>query len=198
MRSIRRGIMDGPLSQDLLRRMDAYWHATNYLSVGQIYLYDNPLLKEPLKPEHIKPRLLGHWGTTPGQTFIYVHLNRVIKQYDLNMIYISGPGHGGPALVASTYLEGTYSELSPNVAQDEEGMKRLFKQFSFPGGIPSHVAPEIPGSINEGGELGYFLSHASGAVFDNPDLIVACVVGDGEAETGRWPPAGTATSSSTR
>jgi len=176
--------MDEPLSPDLLRRMDAYWRAANYLSVGQIYLYDNPLLREPLKPEHIKPRLLGHWGTTPGQNFIYVHLNRIIKQYDLNMIYISGPGHGGPALVANTYLEGTYSELYPEVAQDEQGLKRLFKQFSFPGGIPSHVAPETPGSIHEGGELGYSLSHAFGAVFDNPELMVACVVGDGEAETG--------------
>ena len=164
--------------------MDAYWRAANYLSVGQIYLYDNPLLKEPLAEEHIKPRLLGHWGTTPGLNFIYVHLNRVIKQHDLDMIYITGPGHGGPGLVANTYLEGTYSEVYPNISQDEEGMKRLFKQFSFPGGIPSHVAPETPGSIHEGGELGYALSHAYGAAFDNPDLIVACVVGDGEAETG--------------
>jgi len=164
--------------------MDAYWRAANYLSVGQIYLYDNPLLKKPLKREHIKPRLLGHWGTTPGLNFIYVHLNRVIKERDLNVIYIAGPGHGGPGLVANTYLEGTYSEFYPNVSQDEEGMKRLFKQFSFPGGIPSHVAPETPGSIHEGGELGYALSHAYGAVFDNPDLIAACVVGDGEAETG--------------
>src|SRR2546427_248223 len=176
--------MDQSLSPDLLQRMDAYWRAANYLSVGQIYLYDNPLLLEPLKAEHIKPPLLGHWGTTPGQNFIYVHLNRIIKQYDLNMIYISGPGHGGPALVANTYLEGTYSELYPNVAQDEPGLKGLFKQFSFPGGIPSHVAPETPGSMHEGGELGYVLSHAYGAAFDNPDLIVACVVGDGEAETG--------------
>ncbi len=164
--------------------MDAYWRAANYLSVGQIYLYDNPLLREPLAPRHIKPRLLGHWGTTPGQNFIYVHLNRVIRQHDLNMIYIAGPGHGGPALVANTYLEGTYSELYPDVTPDEAGMKRLFKQFSFPGGIPSHVAPETPGSIHEGGELGYSLSHAHGAAFDNPDLIIACVVGDGEAETG--------------
>ena len=164
--------------------IDAYWRAANYLSVGQIYLYDNPLLKEPLTKEHVKPRLLGHWGTTPGLNFIYVHLNRVIKEHDLNMIYITGPGHGGPALVANTYLEGTYSEVYPNISQDEEGMKRLFKQFSFPGGIPSHVAPETPGSIHEGGELGYALSHAYGAAFDNPDLIVACVVGDGEAETG--------------
>ncbi len=164
--------------------MDAYWRAANYLSVGQIYLYDNPLLKEPLKIDHVKPRLLGHWGTTPGQNFVYVHLNRLIRERDLNMIYISGPGHGGPALVAQTYLEGIYSELYPNVSQDEEGMQRLFKQFSFPGGIPSHVSPETPGSIHEGGELGYSLSHAFGAAFDNPDLIVAAVVGDGEAETG--------------
>ena len=164
--------------------MDAYWRAANYLSVGQIYLYDNPLLLEPLKLEHVKPRLLGHWGTTPGQNFIYVHLNRIIKQYALNMIYISGPGHGGPALVAHTYLEGIYSELYPNITEDAAGLKRLFKQFSFPGGIPSHVAPETPGSIHEGGELGYSLSHAFGAAFDNPDLIVAAVVGDGEAETG--------------
>ncbi len=176
--------MNEPLSPDLLRRMDAYWRAANYLSVGQIYLYDNPLLREPLRPQHIKPRLLGHWGTTPGQNFIYVHLNRIIKQYDLNMIYVSGPGHGGPALVANTYLEGTYTECYPHVTQDEPGMRRLFKQFSFPGGIPSHVAPETPGSIHEGGELGYSLAHAYGAVFDNPDLMVACVVGDGEAETG--------------
>jgi xylulose-5-phosphate/fructose-6-phosphate phosphoketolase len=164
--------------------VDAYWRAANYLSVGQIYLYDNPLLKEPLSKEHVKPRLLGHWGTTPGLNFIYAHLNRIIKQRDLEMIYITGPGHGGPALVANAYLEGTYSEVYPNISQDEAGMKRLFKQFSFPGGIPSHVAPETPGSIHEGGELGYALSHAYGAAFDNPNLIVACVVGDGEAETG--------------
>jgi len=173
-----------PLTPEALRRMDAYWRAANYLSVGQIYLFDNPLLKEPLKLEHVKPRLLGHWGTTPGQNFLYVHLNRIIKEQDLSMIYISGPGHGGPALVANTYLEGTYSELYPNITQDEAGLKRLFTQFSFPGGIPSHVAPETPGSIHEGGELGYSLSHAFGAALDNPDLIVACVVGDGEAETG--------------
>ncbi|MDK2744529.1 MAG: phosphoketolase family protein [Nitrospira sp. BO4] len=172
------------VSPDLLKKMDAYWRAANYLSVGQIYLYDNPLLTKPLTRAHIKPRLLGHWGTTPGLNFIYVHLNRIIKQHDLNMIYIAGPGHGGPGLVANTYLEGTYSEIYPNVSQDEQGLKRLFKQFSFPGGIPSHVAPETPGSIHEGGELGYSLSHAYGAAFDNPDLIVACVVGDGEAETG--------------
>lgn len=166
------------------KRLDAYWRAANYLSVGQIYLYDNPLLKKPLTIKHIKPRLLGHWGTTPGLNFIYVHLNRIIAKYDLDMIYIAGPGHGGPAMVANTYLEGTYTEFYPAVTQDEQGMKKLFKQFSFPGGIPSHVAPETPGSIHEGGELGYAISHAYGAVFDNPDLIAACVVGDGEAETG--------------
>ena len=176
--------MSGPLSREELAVMDAYWRAANYLSVGQIYLYDNPLLKEPLKLEHIKPRLLGHWGTTPGLNFIYVHLNRVIKRHDLDMIYIAGPGHGGPGLVANVYLEGTYSEFYPDISQDAEGMKKLFKQFSFPGGIPSHVAPETPGSIHEGGELGYAVSHAYGAAFDNPNLIVACVVGDGEAETG--------------
>ena len=176
--------MTDVLSQEALKKIDAYWRAANYLSVGQIYLYDNPLLKEPLKLEHIKPRLLGHWGTTPGLNFIYVHLNRVIKARGLNVIYVIGPGHGGPAIVANTYLEGTYSELYPNVSQNAEGMKKLFRQFSFPGGIPSHVAPETPGSINEGGELGYSLSHAHGAVFDNPNLIAACVVGDGEAETG--------------
>ncbi|HDZ05783.1 hypothetical protein LCGC14_0281060 [marine sediment metagenome] len=172
------------ITQELLNKMDAYWRATNYLSVGQIYLWDNPLIRKPLKAEHIKPMLLGHWGTTPGQNFMYVHLNRIIKKYDLNMIYVSGPGHGGPALVASTYLEGTYSEVYPDISQDEEGLKKLFTQFSFPGGIPSHVSPECPGSIHEGGELGYSLSHAFGAVFDNPNLIVSCVVGDGEAETG--------------
>ena len=173
-----------PLSDDELQKIDAYWRAANYLSVGQIYLMDNPLLKEPLSIEHIKPRLLGHFGTTPGLNFIYVHLNRVINNKDLSVIYITGPGHGGPGLVANTYLEGTYSEIYPNISQDERGMKRLFKQFSFPGGIPSHVAPETPGSIHEGGELGYSLSHAFGAVLDNPDLIACCVVGDGEAETG--------------
>lgn len=173
-----------PLSDQELQKINAYWRAANYLSVGQIYLFDNPLLREPLKQEHVKPRLLGHWGTTPGLNFIYVHLNRVIKKYDLNTIYIAGPGHGGPGLVANTYLEGTYSEYYPNISQDAEGMKKLFKQFSFPGGIPSHVAPETPGSIHEGGELGYALVHAYGAAFDNPDLIVAAVVGDGEAETG--------------
>ncbi|MBD0395382.1 MAG: phosphoketolase, partial [Microcoleus sp. C1-bin4] len=173
-----------PLSDSELHKMNAYWRAANYLSVGQIYLLDNPLLKEPLKIEHVKPRLLGHWGTTPGLNFIYVHLNRIIKAQDLNTIYIAGPGHGGPGLVANTYLEGTYTEYYSNISQDEEGIKRLFKQFSFPGGIPSHVAPETPGSIHEGGELGYALVHAYGAAFDNPDLIVAAVVGDGEAETG--------------
>ncbi len=172
------------LSDQELQAIDAYWRAANYLSVGQIYLLDNPLLREPLNSAHVKPRLLGHWGTTPGLNFIYVHLNRVIKKYDLDMIYICGPGHGGPAMVANTYLEGSYSDFYPHVSQDVEGMRRLFKQFSFPGGIPSHAAPETPGSIHEGGELGYALSHAFGAAFDNPDLIVACVVGDGEAETG--------------
>jgi xylulose-5-phosphate/fructose-6-phosphate phosphoketolase len=176
--------MTAPISPDLLSRIDAYWRAANYLSVGQIYLLDNPLLREPLKLSHVKPRLLGHWGTTPGQNFVYAHLNRVIRQYDLDMIYISGPGHGGPAVVANVYLEGTYSEVYAAITEDEEGIKKLFKQFSFPGGIPSHVAPETPGSIHEGGELGYSLSHAFGAVFDNPGLIAACVVGDGEAETG--------------
>src|ERR671923_84155 len=176
--------MADTLSPELLKRIDAYWRAANYLSVGQIYLYDNPLLKQSLTKEHIKPRLLGHWGTTPGLNFIYVHLNRVIKKHDLNMIYVTGPGHGGPSLVAHAYLEGTYSEVYPHISHDEEGMKRLFTQFSFPGGIPSHVAPETPGSIHEGGELGYSLSHAYGAAFDNPDLVVACIVGDGEAETG--------------
>jgi xylulose-5-phosphate/fructose-6-phosphate phosphoketolase len=173
-----------PLSAELLKNMHAYWRAANYLSVGQIYLYDNPLLKKPLTLSHIKPRLLGHWGTTPGLNFVYVHLNRIIKKYDLNIMSITGPGHGGPGLVANAYLEGTYSEVYPTISQDEEGLKRLFTQFSFPGGIPSHVSPETPGSIHEGGELGYSLSHAFGAVFDNPDLLVACVVGDGEAETG--------------
>jgi xylulose-5-phosphate/fructose-6-phosphate phosphoketolase len=172
------------LSGTELKLMDAYWRAANYLSVGQIYLYDNPLLTRRLSKEHIKPRLLGHWGTTPGLNFIYVHLNRLIRKHDLDMIYITGPGHGGPGLVANAYLESTYSEVYPEISQDEQGMKRLFKQFSFPGGIPSHVAPETPGSIHEGGELGYSLSHAHGAVFDNPELIAACVIGDGEAETG--------------
>lgn len=173
-----------PLTPDELQKIDAYWRAANYLSVGQIYLLDNPLLQTPLTLQHIKPRLLGHWGTTPGLNFIYAHLNRIIRRDDLNMIYIAGPGHGGPALVANTYLEGTYSEHYPDISQDIQGMKHLFRQFSFPGGIGSHATPEIPGSIHEGGELGYALSHAFGAVFDNPDLIAACVVGDGEAETG--------------
>ena len=175
---------NNPLPPDLLRKMDAYWRAANYLSVGQIYLYDNPLLKRPLALADVKHMLLGHWGTTPGQNFIYVHLNRVIKKYDLDMIYVSGPGHGGPAVVGNTYLEGTYSEIYPNISQDEAGLRKLFLQFSFPGGIPSHASPECPGSIHEGGELGYSLSHSFGAVFDNPNLVVACVVGDGEAETG--------------
>lgn len=184
MQTIKINPADELLSPELLEKMNAYWRAANYLSVGQIFLHENPLLKQPLKFEHIKKMLLGHWGTTPGQNFIYVHLNRVIKKYDLNMIYISGPGHGGPALVGNTYLEGTYSEVYPAISQDESGLKKLFTQFSFPGGIPSHVSPECPGSIHEGGELGYSLSHAFGAVFDNPDLITACVIGDGEAETG--------------
>ncbi|MGB7023702.1 MAG: phosphoketolase family protein, partial [Candidatus Acidiferrales bacterium] len=173
-----------PLSSEELRKMHAYWRAANYVSVGQIYLLKNPLLREPLQLEHIKPRLLGHWGTTPGLNFIYVHFNRLIKKHDLNVIYITGPGHGGPGLVGNTFLEGTYSEFYPNISQTEDGMQKLFKQFSFPGGIPSHVAPETPGSIHEGGELGYSIAHAYGAAFDNPDLLVCCVVGDGEAETG--------------
>src|SRR5271165_4627225 len=173
-----------PLTSDELRKINAYWRAANYLSVGQIYLYANPLLREPLKIEHVKPRLLGHFGTTPGLNFIYAHFNRLIKNYDLNVIYLAGPGHGGPGMVANTYLEGSYSEFYPNITQNEEGLQRLFKQFSFPGGIPSHAAPETPGSIHEGGELGYSIMHACGAVFDNPDLLACCVVGDGEAETG--------------
>jgi xylulose-5-phosphate/fructose-6-phosphate phosphoketolase len=177
-------VMTGPLAPELLHRMDAYWRAANYLSVGQLYLYDNPLLKKPLELSHVKPLVVGHWGTTPGQNFIYVHLNRVIKEFDLDMFYIAGPGHGGPALVGNTYLEGTYSEIYPDISQDEAGLRKLFTQFSFPGGISSHVAPTTPGSIHEGGELGYSLSHAFGAAFDNPGLIVACVIGDGEAETG--------------
>ena len=172
------------MTDDSLRLLDAYWRAANYLSVGQIYLLDNPLLREPLRPEHVKPRLLGHWGTTPGLNFLYVHLNRAIRERDLDAIFVCGPGHGGPAVVAQAYLEGTYSELYPHVTRDEEGLRRLFRQFSFPGGIPSHAAPETPGSIHEGGELGYSLSHAYGAAFDDPDLLAACVVGDGEAETG--------------
>ena len=173
-----------PLAPEVLHKMDAYWRAANYLSVGQIYLRENPLLRVPLAPDHIKKLLLGHWGTTPGQNFIYVHLNRLIKEHDLDMIYVAGPGHGGPALVANTYLEGTYTEVYPHITRDVTGLQRLFKQFSFPGGIPSHVSPECPGSIHEGGELGYSMSHAFGAVFDNPGLMVACVIGDGEAETG--------------
>ena len=172
------------LAENELKQIDAYWRAANYLTVGQIYLLDNPLLREPLRIEHVKPRLLGHWGTSPGLSFIYAHLNRVIRMRDANLIYVCGPGHGGPAMVANTYLEGTYTELNPDITLDESGMRKLFRQFSFPGGIPSHAAPDVPGSIHEGGELGYSLSHAFGAAFDNPDLIVACVVGDGEAETG--------------
>src|ERR1700683_5467732 len=177
-------VLTGPLSPELLGKMDAYWRAANYLSVGQMYLYDNPLLKRPLLLSDVKPLVVSHWGTTPGQNFIYVHLNRVINKYDLDMFYIAGPGHGGPAIVGNVYLEGTWSEIYPNVTQDEAGLKELFKQFSFPGGISSHVAPTTPGSIHEGGELGYSLSHAFGAAFDNPELSVACVSGDGEAETG--------------
>src|SRR5262245_27774923 len=173
-----------PPDDALFERMDAYWRAANYLSVGQIYLLGDPLLREPLTAEIVKPRLLGHWGTTPGLNLLYVHLNRCIRERDLDAIFITGPGHGGPGLVANAYLEGTYSEVYPDISQDEDGMRRLFRQFSFPGGIPSHVAPETPGSIHEGGELGYSLAHAYGAAFDNPDLFVACVVGDGEAETG--------------
>ena len=174
----------GPLTESDLDLIDSYWRASNYLSVGQIYLLDNPLLKEPLRLEHIKPRLLGHWGTTPGLNFIYAHMNRAIIEHDVDAIYVTGPGHGGPGLVAHTWLEGSYTEIYHHVGQDAEGMRRLFRQFSFPGGIPSHVAPETPGSIHEGGELGYALVHAYGAAFDNPDLVVCAVVGDGEAETG--------------
>ena len=173
-----------PLSAEEMRNIDAYWRACNYLCVGMLYLQQNPLLREPLQPEHIKQRLLGHWGSDPGQTFTWVHLNRLIKKYDLDMIYISGPGHGAPATLSNAYLEGTYSEVYPDKSQDEEGLLKFFKQFSFPGGIGSHCTPETPGSIHEGGELGYSISHAFGAAFDNPDLIVTVVVGDGEAETG--------------
>src|SRR3954470_427486 len=176
--------MPGPLSAELLSNIDAYWRAANYLSVGQIYLLDNPLLREPLRREHLKPRLLGHWGTSPGLSLLYAHVNRLIRERDLDAIFVKGPGHGGPALVASTWLEGSYTEMYPEIERDEEGMRRLFRQFSFPGGVPSHVAPETPGSIHEGGELGYALMHATGAVLDNPDLVAVCVVGDGEAETG--------------
>src|SRR6202046_4073398 len=176
--------LSGVLQTDELNKIDAYWRAANYLSIGQIYLLDNPLLTEPLRPEHVKPRLLGHWGTTPGLNFIYAHMNRQIVARELGVIYVTGPGHAGPGLVASAYLDGTYSEVYPHIGRNEEGLRRLFRQFSFPGGIPSHVAPETPGSIHEGGELGYSLLHAYGAVFDNPDLLALCVVGDGEAETG--------------
>ena len=182
--SSKRALPNQPLSSEECRKIDAYWRAANYLSVGQIYLYANPLLREPLNIDHVKPRLLGHWGTTPGLNFIYVHVNRLIKKYDLNVINVTGPGHGGPGIVANTYLEGTYSEFYPMIQQNEDGLTKLFKQFSFPGGIPSHAAPETPGSINEGGELGYSLAHAYGAVFDSPDLLACCVIGDGEAETG--------------
>ncbi len=175
---------ESPLGDDELRDLHAYWRAANYLSVGQIYLLDDPLLREPLTLAHVKPRLLGHWGTTPGLNFIYAHLNRLIRARDLQVLFVAGPGHGGPALVANTYLEGTYSETYPHVGHDEAGLRELFRQFSFPGGIPSHAAPQTPGSIHEGGELGYSLAHAFGAAFDDPDLLVACVVGDGEAETG--------------
>jgi len=174
----------GPLSAELLDRMHHYWRAANYLTVGQIYLRDNALLREPLRAEHIKPRLLGHWGTSPGLSFVYVHLNRLIREQDANVIFLTGPGHGGPAILANVYLEGTYSKVYSEVPQDAAGMRRLFRQFSTPGGVPSHVSVPTPGSIHEGGELGYVLSHAFGAAFDNPDLIVAAVVGDGEAETG--------------
>src|ERR687895_1449804 len=184
MERSREAHASGPLSEVDGKDIDAYWRAANYLSVGQIYLLDNPLLREPLRIEHVKTRLLGHWGTTPGLNFIYAHMNRVIKEYDLDAIYVTGPGHGGPGVVANTYLEGTYSEVYPSVSRDLEGLRILFRQFSFPGGIPSHAAPETPGSIHEGGELGYSLAHAYGAALDNPDLLVACVIGDGEAETG--------------
>src|SRR6187200_946133 len=173
-----------PPADDQVRLIDAYWRAANYLSVGQIYLLANPLLREPLALAHVKPRLLGHWGTTPGLNFVYAHLNRAIRARELNAIYVTGPGHGGPGIVANTYLEGTYSEVYPHIGRDINGIARLFRQFSFPGGVPSHVAPETPGSIHEGGELGYALVHSHGAAFDNPDLLVVCVVGDGEAETG--------------
>ncbi|HEX6247450.1 MAG TPA: phosphoketolase, partial [Nocardioidaceae bacterium] len=173
-----------PLSDTDLELADAHWRAANYLAVGQIYLLDNPLLRDPLEPGHIKPRLLGHWGTTPGLNLVYTHCNRVIREHDLDMMYVIGPGHGGPAIVAQTWLEGSWTDTYPGTTLDERGMQQLFKQFSFPGGIPSHVAPEVPGSIHEGGELGYSLSHAFGAAFDNPDLVVTTVVGDGEAETG--------------
>src|SRR5690348_4554387 len=182
--NLKTGVRRDVVDPQVLRGIDAWWRAANYLSVGQIYLRANPLLREPLKLGHVKHTLVGHWGTTPGQNFIYAHLNRAIRQHKLDMIYLSGPGHGGPAVVANAYLDGTYSELYPEISEDEAGLQRLFKQFSFPGGIASHASPECPGSIHEGGELGYSLSHAFGAVFDNPGLIAACVIGDGEAETG--------------
>jgi xylulose-5-phosphate/fructose-6-phosphate phosphoketolase len=175
------GVESGPLTGDQLELIDRYWRAANYLSVGQIYLLDNPLLAQPLSAEHVKPRLLGHWGTTPGLNLVYAHLNRIIRERDANIIYVTGPGHGGPGLVANAYLEGTYSEVYPGIEQTTSGLRKLFRQFSFPGGIPSHVAAQTPGSIHEGGELGYSLVHAYGAAFDNPDLVVACVIGDGEA-----------------
>lgn len=175
---------EGEITPEYLKKVDAYWRAANYISAAQLYLLDNPLLREPLKPEHLKAKVVGHWGTIPGQNFIYAHLNRVIKKYDLDMIYVAGPGHGGQVMVSNAYLDGTYSEVYPNVSRDLPGLKRLCKQFSFPGGISSHMAPETPGSIHEGGELGYSLAHSFGAVFDNPGLITACVVGDGESETG--------------
>src|SRR5947209_10059817 len=184
MRTMSIAAPERPLSSPELELIDAWWRTANYLSVGQIYLLDNPLLRRPLLPEHTKPRLLGHWGTTPGLNFIYAHMNRAIRERELNVIYVTGPGHGGPGVVAGAYLDGTYSEVYPHIGRDEEGLRRLFRQFSFPGGIPSHVAPETPGSIHEGGELGYSLLHAYGAVLDNPDLLALCVVGDGEAETG--------------
>src|SRR3954465_8790868 len=174
----------GTIDAAQVQKIDAYWRAANYLSVGQIYLLDNPLLREPLRPEHVKPRLLGHWGTTPGLNFLYAHMNRAIVERDLDAMFVTGPGHGGPGIVANTYLEGTYSEVYTHVGKDVEGIRRLFRQFSFPGGTPSHVAPETPGSIHEGGELGYSLMHAYGAAFDNRELFVCCVIGDGEAETG--------------
>src|SRR5829696_1021842 len=181
---VQEGPIEGPLPAELLDKMQRYWQAANYLTVAQIYLKDNPLLREPLNPSHIKPRLLGHWGTSPGLSLIYVHLNRLIRERDVDVIYLAGPGHGGPAILANVYLEGTYSEVYPDVSQDVAGMRRLFRQFSTPGGVPSHVSVPTPGSIHEGGELGYVLAHAFGAAFDNPDLLVAAVVGDGEAETG--------------
>src|SRR5213596_2508064 len=193
---VRPSVSNQPLSPEELRKMNAYWRAANYLSVGQIYLYANPFLREPLKLEHVKPRLLGHWGTTPGLNFIYVHFNRLIKKYDLNVIYVCGPGHGGPGMVANTYIEGTYTEFYSSIQHNEDGLRRLFKQFSFPGGIPSHDAPETPGSIHEGGELGYALVHAYGAVFDNPDLVACCVVAMARPKQDHSPQVGTATNSS--